>query len=283
MKLSIVIPVYRGSKTLIPLFLSIKDVLSEICRYEVIFICDQPKDNSWDVVRQLRNENPGIIKGIILKRNCGQHRAILEGISRASGEYIVTMDEDLQHDPRYIPEMLDYLERDRLDVVYGKFERSGTNKLRDFESDLGRKIARFLMPSLYSEYSPFRIIRSRIAAQIRKDKGIVFIDGLLSRITSAFGSYPVKLLKNQRPTSYSWMKLGLMAFSIFLWYSRTARIILASVLVLLILFTSDQIIEATFDWQLVTGSILVFLGGLISVSAINGFRSNNLSIAETTE
>ena len=259
MKLSIIIPVYKGEKTLEPLFEKIKGSLTGIYDFEVIFICDKAADNSWDIIKKLNLVNPGNVKGISLKFNYGQHRALLHGIGQASGQILITMDEDLQHDPACIPMMVDFLDKNDLDVVYGKFRRFRINKMRQFESVLGRRIAHFLIPCLHKDYSPFRIIKATIAGSVDKTRKVVFLDALLGRVTSKIGVYTVEHSTNGRESSYSTWKLGQMAFSIFLWYSLKARVITGLLLLIFLLLLSGIVIPVLGPLNM----LLIVLAGLV--------------------
>lgn len=70
---------------------------------EVIFVDDGSRDDSWSVIEEIVSANPGRIKGIRLRRNFGKAAALMAGVAAASGEFIVTMDADLQDDPAAVP------------------------------------------------------------------------------------------------------------------------------------------------------------------------------------
>ena len=98
---SIVIPVYNSEKILPKLIDSVifylnKD-LSEF-KYEIILINDFSSDKSWEVIKEL-SEKLINLKGLNLSENSGQHNAIMAGLNIASGEKIITMDDDFQHHP----------------------------------------------------------------------------------------------------------------------------------------------------------------------------------------
>jgi polyisoprenyl-phosphate glycosyltransferase len=145
MKLSIIIPVFKGENTIIPLFNKIQEALDGRFDYEVVFISDNATDDSWNKIKYLYNANPQKVKGYKLRQNYGQHKAILFGMRESTGDFLITMDEDMQHDPQFIPAMLSYLSENELDVVYGKFYKYKRNKLRKLGSRLTRKISGLLI------------------------------------------------------------------------------------------------------------------------------------------
>jgi glycosyltransferase involved in cell wall biosynthesis len=116
--LSIVIPLYNESE-------SVEALHREICEvaaahgYEldVLFVDDGSKDGSWDVVRRLADGDPRV-RGIRFRRNFGKAAALSAGFAAARGEVVMTMDADLQDDPREIPRFLAALDNN-LDVVSG--------------------------------------------------------------------------------------------------------------------------------------------------------------------
>lgn len=99
--ISIIIPLYNEEESLQELFLWIKKVI-EGKSFEVIFIDDGSKDNSWSVIESLR-KNHSEVKGIKFRRNYGKSAALQKGFELASGRVVITMDADLQDSPDEIP------------------------------------------------------------------------------------------------------------------------------------------------------------------------------------
>ena len=118
MNCSVVIPVYRGEHTLEPLVARLATVLPAcVEEFEVLLVNDGSPDHSWDVIEALTRQYPWV-RGIKLMRNYGQENATLCGIREARCDVIVTMDDDLQHDPSDLPKLLAKL-NEGYDVVYG--------------------------------------------------------------------------------------------------------------------------------------------------------------------
>jgi undecaprenyl-phosphate 4-deoxy-4-formamido-L-arabinose transferase len=113
-----VVPVYNSQKSLPLLLTELESVLPQLTpEYEYILVNDGSQDNSWDVIARLAQANPRV-RGINLRRNFGQHNALLCGIRAARCEVVVTMDDDLQHPPAEIPKLLATLD-EGYDLVYG--------------------------------------------------------------------------------------------------------------------------------------------------------------------
>ena len=118
MNCSVVIPVYRGEHSLELLLTRLANVLPACAEeFEVLLINDGSPDHSWDVIEAL-TQRYSWVRGIKLMRNYGQENATLCGIREARGDVIVTMDDDLQHNPADLPKLIAKL-NEGYDVVYG--------------------------------------------------------------------------------------------------------------------------------------------------------------------
>src|SRR5690242_19896367 len=116
--LSVVIPLYNSATILPELVPRLLAVLADGGRpCEVVLVNDGSRDQSWGVIEELVLQY-GVVRGINLMRNYGQQSALLRGIRAVRYDVIVTMDDDLQHPPEEIPQLLTKLV-EGYDVVYG--------------------------------------------------------------------------------------------------------------------------------------------------------------------
>lgn len=169
--ISLVIPVYCGDGCLSEL-ISCIDVqierwrnLSSILEIsEAIFVLDEPLDNSSDVLEKQKSEHPWL-RTVELSRNYGQHSATVAGILYSSGDWIVTMDEDLQHHPIHIDLLLEQACVAHADIVYALPIKSVHGSLfRDFSSRMAKSIASKLSGNpMVTSFNSFRLIRGDIA------------------------------------------------------------------------------------------------------------------------
>jgi len=119
MNISVVIPLLNEEESLAELAGWIARVMeSHKYTYEVIFVDDGSKDNSWEIVQELVRENPHL-KGIKFRRNYGKAAALNVGFGAASGDVVFTMDADLQDSPEEFPEMYRMVMEDGFDIVSG--------------------------------------------------------------------------------------------------------------------------------------------------------------------
>ena len=115
--LSIVIPTYNEQESLVELVASLKDVLKSQKEWEVLFIDDGSTDDSIELLTKIvKSESK--FKLIQFHRNYGKSAALAEGFKIAEGEYVITMDADLQDDPQEIPNLISKLE-EGYDLVTG--------------------------------------------------------------------------------------------------------------------------------------------------------------------
>lgn len=109
--LSIVIPVFNEEKNLDELIYRCMKSCSNIgYQYEIIMVDDGSSDGSRDKIRRAAGNHPGIIKGVLLNRNYGQHSAVLAGFDEAGGDVVITLDADLQNPPEEIPNLIRHIE-----------------------------------------------------------------------------------------------------------------------------------------------------------------------------
>lgn len=129
---SVVVPVYNSSGMLDELYNRIKAVFENVIHedFELILVDDFSKDASFSVMKRL-GEMDGRVKYIRLAKNHGQQRAVLCGIEHTSGDYVITMDDDLQHPPEEIPKLIEKMGSDPdIDVVIGMYDSKKHNGIR---------------------------------------------------------------------------------------------------------------------------------------------------------
>ena len=119
MDLSIVIPLYNESESIVELNSSINNVLSNSkINYEIIYIDDGSKDNSWDKILEVSTNNSKI-QGYKFLKNYGKSMALSAGFSSAKGNIVITMDADLQDDPNEIIPLYNLIYENDFDLVSG--------------------------------------------------------------------------------------------------------------------------------------------------------------------
>ena len=180
MDLSIVIPVYNSELILPSLVKEIENSLkNKKLNKEIIFINDFSKDNSWKIIKDLSNSSD-FIKGINLKNNYGQHNAIAAGLNFAVGDYIILMDDDLQHDPIYILDIFNELKKgyDACYVKYLKRKHIMWKKLLSYLNHITSSYLSGKPKNIYT--SSFKGISKNLCDTINNDSNFeVFLDWII--------------------------------------------------------------------------------------------------------
>ncbi|MET3928979.1 glycosyltransferase involved in cell wall biosynthesis [Lysobacter sp. OAE881] len=187
LELSVVIPVY-GSASIIPALIeqldSTLDCHVGAGRYEVVLVHDCGPDNAWSVIESLSASRPWL-RGVELRKNAGQHNAIMAGLHVSRGKFIVTMDDDLQHAPSDVPRVLGVL-KNGTDLCYVQFESRQHALWKRFGSWFNDFVARRLLRKPKGLYlSPFRgMVRDVAREALRYEGPFVYLDGLLLQSTN---------------------------------------------------------------------------------------------------
>lgn len=129
MDISVIVPLYNEAESLPVLFEWIARVMqAHGFTYEVVFVNDGSTDDSWNVIRRLREESEHV-RGICFRRNYGKSAALYCGFKAAEGDVVITMDADLQDSPDEIPELYRMIKEDGYDLVSGWKQKRYDNKL----------------------------------------------------------------------------------------------------------------------------------------------------------
>ena len=181
--ISIIVPVYNSENCLEALNQQISDSLQTV-NYELILVNDKSRDRSWERIMSLAQINKRI-RGVSLKKNSGQDNAIMAGLAQARGEYVVIMDDDLQHSPSDILKLYEKC-AEGYDICYGLFSekrqsfwKNGGSRINDYLAEL------FLKKPKGLYLSPFKIMRLSLVKEILQYKGpFPYLDGIVLSLTS---------------------------------------------------------------------------------------------------
>jgi len=192
MKLSIVIPVYNSSKILPKLLKLINFYLkNQKLKFQIILINDGSIDNSWDVILNLKKKY-NFLKGLNLKKNYGQHSAIFAGLKFAIGKYIICIDDDLQHHPKYLFSILDKLENG-FDSCYVRYLDRRHNILKKILSFLNHLFSVYIMKRSSNIYaSSFKGFNNKVKKKIKKINNIIFLDYSIIKYSKSISYVEVK-------------------------------------------------------------------------------------------
>ena len=287
--ISTVTPVYSGEKYLDELVEHLEkfkdglvDKSHNLELLESIFVVDGAIDQSLAVLKKLELKYDWV-RVIILSKNYGQHPATEAGILYSSGDWVVTLDEDLQHDANFISEMLATAIVNKSDIVYA-LPLSGVHKsfFRDNVSILYKKIVSTLTGNKNIRlFNSFRIIRGSIARTAAAICGPdMYYDVSLGWFTNSISTFKLEL------NDYRYRETNISGYNISLLLSHARRLFVSSQSNIIRIFSIIGlvsmligmsyglfiIINALFGlydsfpgWPSLISSIL-FFGGLISSS-----------------
>lgn len=268
-RLSICIPVYNGSDTIIPLVEKLEETFNGK-NFEIVMANDGSRDNSSEVCQELSKKFSNI-RFIDLRRNFGEHNAVMCTLNYASGDYAVIIDDDLQNPPEEIFKLWDEIEKG-YDVVYAKYHKKKHHWFRNFGSKVNDIFATWLMDKPKNLYlCSFKIINRAMIEEITKYKGpFPYIDGLLLRATKNISSvYVEHKSRESGKSNYTLGKLLHLWLSMFVNFSikpmrfmigvGTASLFLS--VALAIYFIIDKILhpEIMTGWtSLITIQLFIF-------------------------
>jgi glycosyltransferase involved in cell wall biosynthesis len=163
-QLSVVVPLYNEAENIPPLFEALRAALAGI-EYELILVDDGSQDGTPDRVKALADARTHLL---VFARNFGQTSALAAGIAEARGEYIVTLDGDLQNDPADIPMMLAKLQEEKLDIVVGyRANRRDGMVLRKIPSKIANAIIKLTTKIEVNDYGcTLKLFKRDIAKQL---------------------------------------------------------------------------------------------------------------------
>ena len=163
---SVVIPVYNSRDVVGSTVARVVEVFESAgLRYQVVLVNDGSRDGSWDVIADLARRSPHVV-ALDLLRNYGQHHANLAGLRESTGDFVITMDDDLQNPPDQLLLLIDKALEGH-DVVFGRFERKQAPGYRRLGSRLIDVVNRrvFEQPRGLA-VSNFRILRRDVVERI---------------------------------------------------------------------------------------------------------------------
>ena len=203
--LSIVIPVFNEEDNLRLLTSELTGVLQSLNKpWEILFIDDGSTDGSLHVLKELQ-EHSSRIKVITFNKNCGQTAAFDAGFKAAKGEVIITMDADLQNDPRDIPKLLDKIWD--YDAVCGWRHKRNDPLIKRFSSSIANFVRNKLSDEAIADVGcSLKAFRSE---QIKKLKLYNGMHRFFPTLIKMEGGTVIEVKVNHRPRKYGSSKYNI--------------------------------------------------------------------------
>jgi len=178
---SVVIPTYNSSpfiqETVTSIAASFK---KQNLDFEIIIVDDYSKDDTWSVIKKVVEQNTEKnIKGVRLSKNFGQHKATMCGFTKALGDFIITMDDDLESNPDAISELINRQKEKGADLVYAHYTGLKRGFVRKIMFGIFRAMAKFFGGKNRVNGSSFRLLKKSLAISATKNaNSFAFMDEL---------------------------------------------------------------------------------------------------------
>lgn len=219
-EISVVVPVFRGEQTLVELSGRISATLGAINKtFEIIFIHDGGTEASWDVISDIKTKNPTQINAFRFAKNYGQNAATQCGMEKATGEVIITIDEDLQTPPESISLLIDKFHSENFDIVYGIPEKNRQSFIRRIGSKLTKLF--FLQIEGLDIGSSFRLMSRQLVDRMEQpNTEHLFINQVVNWYTDRIAFVSVKSEPSKSTKSgYNLFGLIQITLRLILFYS----------------------------------------------------------------
>jgi glycosyltransferase involved in cell wall biosynthesis len=194
-KYSVVVPVFNEQENLEVLYSRLTKAMTGLRKsYELIFIDDGSKDNSFQILKNLHAKDPKV-KVIRFTRNFGQHQAITAGFDIVRGETVITIDADLQNPPEDIHKLIEKLD-EGYECVFGVLKHRKHDPFKQLGSAFSRKILASILSVDKTYLSAFRAMRYYVVEKlISLNEKTKFLDGLICWMGYKIGTVEIEHAK----------------------------------------------------------------------------------------
>ena len=211
---SVIIPVFSSIKTLENLVLELIEYFHKSKKIsnlgfelsKIVLVDDGSVDGSTIIMKKLESNDK--VKSIYLNRNYGQHAAIFAGVLSTTEDVLITMDEDGEHNPEIIENMIEKLELENYDIVYARFK----HKKFDFRETLSKQAKKFISIIAKDQninlITSYRAVRGSVfrSAAVYANNGS-FLDIALSWISNRVSTVETEKRDSYRDSTYTLSKL----------------------------------------------------------------------------
>lgn len=273
MFISICIPVYNGAESISPLIEKIREVVSATEHtFEIVMVNDGSKDESDRVCTELAMKYP-FITYICLRKNSGEHNAVMCALNHCEGDVAVIIDDDFQNPPEEILNLVKETEKG-YDVVFAKYHIKKHSFFRNLGSRFNDKVATFLLNKPKDLYlCSFKAISRPVIDEVVKYKGpFPYIDGLILRVTDSISTVFVQHdARKIGKSNYTISKLVSLWLNMFINFSVKPLRIISFTGILAAIFSFVALLMTIVEkvknpavpagWSSIV-AIVLFLGGL---------------------
>lgn len=290
MKLSFVIPCYNEESNVNLIHDEIAKIFLPLYKYEIIFVNDGSSDNTLKSLKEILKNSKTKIKVINFSRNFGKEAAIYAGLKEAKGDYISLIDADMQQDPKYVMEMVSFLDKNEEydSVAMYQDKRKEGKVLTFFKKSFYKLINKISDTKFQSNASDFRTFRKNVIKSVLELKEYYrFSKGIFSWV--GYNTYYMPYTVKERATGttkWSFKKLFKYALDGIISFT-TAPLKMATYIGLISSFASIVYLVFVIIQKLAWGidipgyatiiTLILFLGGmqLFSLGIIGEYIGRN--------
>ncbi len=220
MKFSVVIPVYNSEKTIELLVEKLVKFFEDYqYSYEIILVDDSSQDESWKRILSI-SKHFDHVKGIYLEINHGQQMAIYKGLHQCSGDYVLTMDDDGQHDIHDLLKIIPLIDHG-YDLVFGVYRSYNDPSFRQRGSGVIGRFFKWRFKNLKGlRVSSYRVIEKSLYIKIlNQELDFIYLSAELLRYAEKVGN--VEITRHSRlegQSGYTLMKLLKLGIKLHLYY-----------------------------------------------------------------
>ena len=278
LKVSFVIPCYKSESTIEGVIGDIREAVRgypDGIDHEIILVNDYSPDNIWSVISKLSSEDNKII-GINLSKNFGQYAALLAGYKKASGDIIISLDDDGQTPASESIVLINKI-NEGYDVVFGRYLERRDSSFRKFGTYVNKLMSESLIGKpKHIDSTSFFAMKSYVAENIVKyDNPYPYVPGLVFRTTSNFANVDIRHEhRREGKSGYTFKKLLTLWLNGFTSFSvkplRLATVIGFICSAVGFAFTVYTIIDRILNPEIPAGysalaSMILFIGGVIMI------------------
>ena len=273
-KLSIILPTYNEKENVHNIYKEIKDAIKLLkISYEIIYVDDNSPDGTINIVKQLRESDPNV-KYILMSRRFGDQKCLMAGLDYADGDAVITMDADLEHPPKYIPQMISEWENGTEIVVMKRDKLGHNNFFKKWTEILFYKLLNKISgKQIIYRFAGFALMDKKVVKTLRRfQEKDPFLRGLVSLV--GFKRTELFYHENKRvagETKYfisNMVRLGISGITSFSNTPLYLSFYLGTVIVFLsFLYSIIILYEVLINGSVIPGwasttLILIFFGGV---------------------
>ena len=280
---TVVIPVYFAEATIGRLVDTVIEALGSRYELQIVLVNDGSTDGTHKECARLVEDHPDVVTYLRLARNFGEHNAVMAGLHRAGGEYVVIMGDDFQNHPDDAARLVEEARSGEFDIVYARYPKRRHSLPRVLGSKFNGWVANFMIdkpPDLY--LSSFKCMRRWLVQEVLSYQGpFPYLDGLALRCTRNIGRVTVEEGERAAGQSgYTSRKLVRLWGNMFVNFSvmpLRASTVLGAVFVVVAVLLSFVVLFETLSgrplpsgWPFLAIVVIFFSGGQLLMLGIIG-------------